>query len=70
MLLIKDELKSNRKNFEKVLCLNSAQMSAFLALLVEHDMNVRLIPEDSKQFRYSIGQIRSFYLYPECAGHT
>jgi hypothetical protein len=32
------------------------------ALLVEHDMNVRLIPEDSlKQFRYSIGQIRSFY---------
>ena len=61
MLLIKDELKSNRKNFEGIVSEFSTD-ERLSALLVEHDMNVRLIPEDSlKQFRYSIGQIRSFY---------
>ncbi len=60
MLLIRDELKSNRKNFETVVS-EFCEDERLSALLVKHDMNVREIPEDSlKQFRYSLGKIRNF----------
>lgn len=60
MLLIRDELANNRKNFDEITA-DFSMDERLSSLLVEHDMNCRAIPEDSlKQFRYSIGQIRSF----------
>lgn len=60
MLLIRDELKMNRKNFDNILS-EFGKDEHLSALLVTHDMNCRAIPEDSlKQFRSSIGQVRGF----------
>lgn len=60
MLLIRDELANNRKNFDEITA-DFSMDEHLSSLLVEHDMNCRAIPEDTlKQFRYSIGQIRSF----------
>ena len=60
MLLIGDELKSNRKNFEEIMS-EFSEDERLSALLVEHDMDIRSIPEDSlKQFRFILGHIRSY----------
>ena len=60
MLLIGDELKSNRKNFEEIMS-EFSEDERLSALLVEHDMDLRSIPEDSlKQFRFILGHIRSY----------
>lgn len=61
MLLIRDELANNRENFEKIVA-KFSEDEHLSALLMKHNMNCRAIPEDSlKQFRFSIGQIGSFY---------
>ena len=53
-------LKSNRKNFEEIMS-EFSEDERLSALLVEHDMDIRSIPEDSlKQFRFILGHIRSY----------
>lgn len=60
MLLIRDELKSNRDQFEDVMS-EFNKDKRISTLLVEHDMKFRMIPEDSlRQFGFVLGHFRVF----------
>lgn len=61
MSLIRDELKSNRENYESIVS-EFREDEHLSCLLVEHDLKHRTIPEDSLiQFRFLMGHIRNFY---------
>lgn len=61
MSLIRDELKSNRENYESIVS-EFREDERLSSLLVEYDLKHRTIPEDSLiQFRFLMGHIRSFY---------
>lgn len=61
MSLIRDELKSNRENYESIVS-EFGEDEHLSCLLVEHDLKHRTIPEDSLiQFRFLMGHIRNFY---------
>ena len=53
MLLIKEELKSNREKYEDIVA-EFQEDERLSALLAEHDLKIRIIPEDS------LSHIRSF----------
>lgn len=60
MLLIRDELKSNRDQFEDVMS-EFNKDKRISTLLMEHDMKFRMIPEDSlRQFGFVLGHFRVF----------
>ena len=60
MLLIKEELKSNREKYEDIVA-EFQEDERLSALLAEHDLKIRIIPEDSlRQFALLMGHIRSF----------
>jgi len=60
MLLIKEELKSNREKYEDIVA-EFQEDECLSALLAEHDLKIRIIPEDSlRQFALLMGHIRSF----------
>ena len=60
MLLIKEELKSNREKYEDIVA-EFQEDERLSALLAEHDLKIRIIPEDSlRQFALLMGYIRSF----------
>lgn len=61
MSLIRDELKSNRENYENIVS-EFKEDEHLSTLLADHDLKHRTIPEDSLiQFRFLMGHIRSFY---------
>jgi len=60
MSLIRDELKGNREKFDYIVS-EFREDEQLSTLLVEHDLKLRTIPEDSlKQFIFLMGHIRSF----------
>lgn len=62
MSLIRDELKSNRENYESIVS-EFREDERLSSLLVEYDLKHRTIPEDSLiQFRFLMGHIRSFII--------
>lgn len=60
MLLIRDELKSNRQKYEYIVS-EFSEDEQLSDLLMRHDMNIHTIPEDSlKLFATTLGHIRGF----------
>ena len=58
--LLKEELKSNREKYEDIVA-EFQEDERLSALLAEHDLKIRIIPEDSlRQFALLMGHIRSF----------